>query len=214
MKKLIKRFLRTFGLMFIADKLRFSWIRIRNFKDNAAFKRSYSDVILPPDYLMYESFQLDYSRYFINGKKTTEWLIDLVKPFHNLNQADVLDWGCGPGRLIRHLPELLKDAGSFTGTDYNEKTIQWCQDNLKGIDFAKNDLMPPLPFPEESFDLIYAISIFTHLSETAHEAWLQELLRVVKPKGIVFLTLHGEAFQDKLESAEKADFQQKKLVVR
>lgn len=214
MKKLIKRILRVFRLMFLADKIRFEWMKVKNRKVNSSFIKDYPDVVLPPDYMMYESFQLDYSRYFLNGKKTTQWLVDLVSPYSSLNQADVLDWGCGPGRLIRHLPELLKEARSFTGTDYNSETIKWCQNHLKGMKFTRNDLMPPLSFEEGSFDLVYGISIFTHLSKAAHETWLNELHRVLRQNGILFLTLHGDVFMDKLEKSEQEVFRQNQLVVR
>jgi SAM-dependent methyltransferase len=52
------------------------------------------------------------------------------------------------------------------------------------------------------------------LSEEAHHAWLEELLRVLKPGGVLFLTLHGASFRDKLSGREKADFDAGKLVVR
>ena len=214
MKKLIKRTLRILGLMLLADKLRFEWMKIKNCRVNRSFKKSYPQVVLPPDYLMYESFQLDYSRYYLNGKKSAIWMLDLIKPFKNFSNADVLDWGCGPGRLIRHLPDLIPEGHSFTGTDYNEKSIEWCTKNLSGIKFDKNELMPPLNYETDSFDLAYGISIFTHLSEAAHTNWLQELHRILRPGGVLFLTLHGVAFLEKLEKSEQETFRNDQLVVR
>ena len=200
--------------MFLADKFRFEWMKIKNKKVNSSFLSDYPDVVLPPDYMMYESFQLDYSRYYVNGKKTTQWLLDLVRPHRTLNNIDILDWGCGPARLIRHLPQLVEEARSITGTDYNSETIQWCQDHLSGISFTRNKLMPPLPFENGSFDLVYGISIFTHLSQNAHDDWLRELHRVLRHGGVLFLTLHGEVFLDKLEKAEQNTFEKNHLVVR
>jgi len=200
--------------MFLADKLRFEWMKVKNRKVNSSFVRDYPNVVLPPDYMMYESFQLDYSRYYLNGKKTAEWLVELIKPYNPLEQADVLDWGCGPGRIIRHLPEILKKSRSLSGTDYNSDTIKWCQNHLNGITFTENGLMPPLPFDDGSFDLVYGISIFTHLSEAAHDAWLNELHRVLRKGGLLFLTLHGDVFLDKLEKPEQTAFRNNQLVVR
>lgn len=214
MKKLIKGFLRFFGLMRAADMLRFYYFKFRNRNSNRQFKNKFPDIQLPPDYMMYEAFQLDYSRYYFNGRKTAQWLIDLVKPFTSLKGNSILDWGCGPARVIRHLPDLIPEAASFTGTDYNIKTISWCKDHLHQIQFAKNDLMPPLPFEANSFDFVYGISIFTHLSAAAHEAWLNELSRVLKPQGLIVLTLHGKAFREKLGQAELEQFEANQLVVR
>ena len=84
----------------------------------------------------------------------------------------------------------------------NPKYIDWCAQHIPGIDFKVNGLMPPLAWPAASFDVIYGISIFTHLSEAAHEAWLEELMRVLKPGGIAMLTMHGDITRQNLTPAE------------
>jgi predicted SAM-dependent methyltransferase len=48
-----------------------------------------------------------------------------------------------------------------------------------------------MEYSPEMFDLIYAISVFTHLNEDYQFQWLNELNRVAKPKGILVLTVHG-----------------------
>ena len=202
-----------FGLMQLADYLRFIWLRQKNKDRNRKFRKQYPNVGFPPDYLMYESFQLDYERYYINGLKTAEWLVDLVQKHKNLTGASVLDWGCGPARVVRHLPGLV-EGGTFYGTDYNRQSIAWCSANFTDIYFHSNDLMPGLIYEKEWFDLVYGISIFTHLSKEAHEAWLNELIRVLKPGGILFITLHGKSFAEKLTPKEKLLFDSEDLVVR
>lgn len=200
--------------MQLSDKIRYQIHRIKMKNKNRTFLKENPGIVLPPDYLMYESFLLDYQRYYENGRKTAEWLIGLVKKHKSLKNADVLDWGCGPARVLRHMPSVLEEANSFSGTDYNKRTIEWCTANLSDIKFSGNELMPPLSYPGDSFDLIYGISIFTHLSEDAHKAWLGELVRVLKKDGILFLTLHGEGFLAKLSESEKRIFSSGKLVVR
>lgn len=214
MKKIIKRFLRIFGLLHTADRMRYLGMKWKNRRTNRSFRRKYPDVILPPDYMMYEAFQLDYTRYYFNGKQTAKWLIELVKPYYPNDLQAVLDWGCGPARIIRHFPELAPEATSLNATDYNEGTIQWCQKHLPGIQFSQNELMPPLKYEDDQFDLVYGISIFTHLSENAHQEWLEELFRILRPGGILFLTLHGSAFMDKLEPQEQLKFDANQLIVR
>lgn len=212
-RKNLSLFLRKIGLLYLADRFRFRMMRRRNRARNRSFRRQYPDVALPPDYLMYESFQLDYERYYLNGKKTAEWLIGLAGKHADLTGASVLDWGCGPARVIRHLPELVK-GGTFYGTDYNRSSIAWCSANFTDIYFHTNDLMPGLVYEKELFDFVYGISIFTHLSGEAHEAWLNELIRVLKPGGILLITLHGMSFRDKLSPREAAQFDNGDLVVR
>ena len=52
--------------------------------------------------------------------------------------------------------------------------------------------MPPLPYSDEAFDVIYCISVFTHLDDAHTRAWLRELKRVLRPGGVLLLTIHGE----------------------
>jgi len=128
-----------------------------------------------------------------------------------LDNSKILDWGCGPGRTIRHFPQLIPNCQIY-GTDYNPKYINWCKSNLKGIDFKLNGLKPPIDFEDNFFDVIYGISIFTHLSESNHYEWAKELMRVLKPGGILYITLHGLPFREKLSDQEQKDFDNGKLV--
>ena len=59
------------------------------------------------------------------------------------------------------------------------------------VSYLFNDAFPPLACQDASFDLIYAISVFTHLDETIQFSWLRELQRLTKPGGLVVLTTHG-----------------------
>lgn len=212
--KYVSRFLRSVGLAWAGDYSRFQLMRIRNRKLNRIFKKQQPDVILPPDYTLYESFQMDYGKYFIGGKEDAQELIERVRPYCNLNTGCILDWGCGPARLIRHFPVLLGSQNEYYGTDYNRSTIAWCKTNFPTIHFAVNSLHPPLTYPENYFDLIYGISIFTHLSEENHLSWASELKRCLKPKGVVYVTTHGDAFLERLTPDEQVDYRDGKIVSR
>ena len=62
-------------------------------------------------------------------------------------------------------------------------------------------------------DIIYGISIFTHLSEKMHFSWTKELTRVLKNDGILFLTTHGDAHKFKLLPKEQVIYENGNLVV-
>src|SRR5687767_9448584 len=48
-------------------------------------------------------------------------------------RLDVLDWGCGCGRIARWLAaDITAGGGRFTGCDLNPKLVAWCQANLPG----------------------------------------------------------------------------------
>jgi len=124
----------------------------------------------------------------------------------------ILDFGCGCGRVARHWPSRTDAA--ITGVDYNPRQIAWCRRHLPFGHFAVNDLLPPLAFPDASFDLIYALSVLTHLPVAAQFAWLDELARVLRPGGYLLLSLHGAHYRDGMSADERATFDRGNVVVR
>jgi SAM-dependent methyltransferase len=105
----------------------------------------------------------------------------------------VLEFGCGWGRIIRY---FLKDTspGNLWGIDVNEQLLAFCKQSNPYCHFERNDPLPPTKLSSGSFDLIYAYSVFTHLSENAHLAWLAELRRLLKPGGVVVATVRPRGF--------------------
>lgn len=101
----------------------------------------------------------------------------------------VLDWGCGVGRLTQHLAEL--PGREVHGADIDRENVAWASANIPNAKFAVISRDPPTAYPEGYFDLVIAISVFTHLSETAQFAWLEELRRIVKPGGAIAVTVAG-----------------------
>jgi len=178
------------------------------------FKDINPDVILPPDYMIYESFQMNYENYYNDSVSTAKWLISYFEKYVELKSIKILEWGCGPARIIRHLPDLLDKSCEIFGSDYNSNTINWCKKNIRDINFSKNNLQPPLEYQNNFFDIIYATSVFTHLSEEMHNAWFKELKRICKQNGIIFLTTHGDNCKSKLTGEELKLFEEGKLVVR
>jgi len=125
----------------------------------------------------------------------------------------ILDFGCGCGRVLRHWKPVIGPL--YYGTDYNPELIAWCQKKLVELaDFKTNKLVPPLDYPDEKFDFIYAISVFTHLTEDLQHAWMQELLRVLKKGGHLLITLHGESRLFQMTPEEQQQFNAGQLVVR
>jgi SAM-dependent methyltransferase len=114
--------------------------------------------------------------------------------------------------VTRHWVDL--DRTAVHGADANEHAIAWCRANLPFARFASNGIAPPLDHGDESFDLVYALSVFTHLPEDLQHAWVRELTRLLRPGGFLLLTTHGERYRERLTPAERATFDAGGLVVR
>lgn len=101
----------------------------------------------------------------------------------------VFDFGCGCGRVLRWFQTALPGAALF-GADLRRVAIDWCRDHLRG-EFVANELRPPLPYADGSFDLVYALSVFSHLNRDQCVEWMRELARVTRPDGTILITTHG-----------------------
>jgi len=123
----------------------------------------------------------------------------------------VLDFGCGCGRVTRWWGDF---DGTVAGSDVSGPAVEWCSANLPFARFERNALAPPLVFEDESFDLVYALSVFTHLTAELQLAWRDELRRVLRPGGRLLLTTHGRSYVPRLTDAERARFERGELVVR
>jgi len=102
----------------------------------------------------------------------------------------VLDFGCGAGRVLRQFLPEAETGGEFWGCDLYEPTIAWLTRNHSPpFRFYVNDRRP-MPHPDSYFDLVYAISVFTHITD-AWADWLLELHRILNPDGLLLATFIG-----------------------
>lgn len=104
----------------------------------------------------------------------------------------ILDFGCGTGRVTRRIRRDLPQPRTLTGIDIDANAIAWCRRHLPGIRFIVGTPHPPLPFPDGAFDLVFAVSVFTHLDEAMQFAWLAEMQRVIRPGGFLIASVQGE----------------------
>jgi SAM-dependent methyltransferase len=149
---------------------------------------------LPPAHLRYRVYRCAHVRVFLEiGKKSSE---DMESALGKIDKdlgsfRHILDFGCGCGGTLIWFAKRRQSC-NFYGTDTDADAISWCRDNLKFGSFSVNNPLPPLEYPSEMFDLIYAISVFTHLNEDYQFHWLSELKRIAKPKGILISTVYGQ----------------------
>jgi SAM-dependent methyltransferase len=215
-KQKVAHYLRKFHLLQFADYLMFVGNVLKNRKPNKLFVAQHPDFIPPPAHLAYDAYNhANWQSYYDTGLRHSGLISDLIREHVSENEIQICEWGCGPARVIRHL-EKIGGFGKIElfGTDYNEKSINWCKKNIKNVRFFKNNSEPPLPLKAEIFDCVYAISIFTHLSERLHYAWIEELFRTIKPNGILIFTTHGDLSAKRLLPADKEKYDSGNLVIK
>ena len=201
----------------VIDRLAY-WRRIAlTARANRAFRAAHPAFATPPLPILWDAqATTDLAEYKRSGEEAAALYWELIRP--HLGPAGptrIFEWGCGPARIIRHLPGLAAGLPvEFHASDYNHASIVWCRAHLPGITFFENGLAPPLPVAGRAFDLAFCRSVFTHLSGEMHARWIAELCRVVRPGGIVILTTHGHAYRTRLTPQERARYDAGELVVR
>ncbi len=111
---------------------------------------------------------------------------------YQLNEfKNILDFGVGCGRTLRWLAPLAPNS-NFHGADIDHEAIAWCRAHLRPATCTVNGARPPLSYRNGQFDLVYAISVLTHLNESYQFHWLAELRRIARPGALVIVTLHGD----------------------
>ena len=162
----------------------------------------------PPRLRLTVAGTADAEWFLSSGRAAAEAIRDAVPEPLESREA-VLDFGCGCGRVVRWWRDL---PGEVHGTDYNPALVAWCRANLPFAAFDVNAIEPPLPYARDRFDLVYGLSVLTHLPEATQVAWLHELARV--SRRWLLVTVHGDAYRDRLDDAEREAFGAGEVVVR
>lgn len=115
--------------------------------------------------------------------------------------SDVLEIGCGQGRVAFPLRYVLSGGGSYRGFDIDRDKIAWLVEHFEArfptFRFAHSDVRNTFynpdgqvapeafafPYPDDAFDLVFAASVFTHMAPAATERYFAESARVLRPGG-------------------------------
>jgi SAM-dependent methyltransferase len=129
------------------------------------------------------------------GRDSRTTILDLLGADWSFAGKRVLDFGCGSGKVMRHfLPEAA--ACELWGCDIDVPSIDWINAALQPpLHAIANREAPPLDLPDGRFDLVWSVSVFTHLTD--HWAgWLAELHRVLAPGGLAIISFLGGAMYE------------------
>jgi ubiquinone/menaquinone biosynthesis C-methylase UbiE len=120
-----------------------------------------------------------------HGRRTAEeaaaFLLPALQPGMRL-----LDVGCGPGSITRGLAERLA-PGQVVGLDLSAQTLAAAREDaaargLANLQYEQGSVYE-LPFPDGSFDVVFAHQVLQHLREPG--AALRQMRRVLRPGGLV-----------------------------
>jgi SAM-dependent methyltransferase len=165
-------------------------------------------VIPPPRHLQIRVAGTYYPEFIEHGVKLLGFLEkaldEIDRPLPSFQR--ILDFGCGCSRVLQAARLKAGPAPEFHGTDLDGEAIAWCQVHHSRLaTFAVNDPYPPLKYAAATFDLVYSVSVFTHLPEDMLHAWLAELRRVSQPGAILLLTTFGERCFKMVPERERQD---------
>lgn len=107
-----------------------------------------------------------------------------------LGEGRILDFGCGVGRQLLHFTRHFP-APEYYACDVSGPCVDYVGSAFPTVHACRNEFRPPLAYANEQFDMVYSVSVFSHLAPEDHDAWLVELARVVKHGGFCFLTVEG-----------------------
>jgi SAM-dependent methyltransferase len=215
-KQMFVRGLRKLHLLQLTDNIRYLISLKNTHHANHQFIKEHPDFKLPPSFLAYDAYgHTNWPVYYQSGIAHAKHICQIIDENLDTKEVSICEWGCGPARIIRHIRPLLDRSNTqLYGFDYNCRSITWCQENINDITFACNSVAPPLPCDTNSFDCLFNLSVFTHLSKKMHTEWIRELRRVVKPGGLIIFTTHGDFFKFNLLEDEQKEYEQGRLVVR
>ncbi len=108
-------------------------------------------------------------------------------------ETTVLDFGVGWGRILRLFVKDV-DSAHLYGVDVDRSILDEATSLGVAGTLVQVDPMGTLPFPDTFFDVAYGFSVFSHLSSSSARHWLTELMRSVRPGGLLLLTTMTDRF--------------------
>ena len=163
-------------------------------EDDRTYRASHPGVLAPSVELRYNVLggPATIEQFLSRGERM---VVDIEAALRSADKSlaqvrDFLDFGCGCGGLMIALRGRWPDL-RVMGCDVDERAVRWCQQHLGDSRTVVNDALPPSPFQDGAFDLVWCGSVFTHLDENRQDRWLAEMRRILRPGGMLLASVHG-----------------------
>jgi SAM-dependent methyltransferase len=133
--------------------------------------------------------------YFQGGDRTARMLAHLVRQClaQRVESAPtMLEFASGYGRMTRHLIRHLPEV-ELSCCDIHEQAVQFTRQVL-GVRTVLSSSLPADLTLNETYDVISAISFFSHVPDSTFKYWLKALFDRLKLGGHLIFTTHGRSF--------------------
>jgi SAM-dependent methyltransferase len=150
------------------------------------------DFQVPPNHILRRTSSHTIRHYYESGLTTFMPIVTAAITFGvPMDQPiNVLDFACGAGRQLLHLTRQYPNVHAYA-CDIRADAIAHLQRHYPKVKAYANKFDPPLPFDDTTFDLIYSVSVFSHLSIEDAQLWLPELFRIARPGSTLCLTFNS-----------------------
>ncbi len=202
LKQQIKNIFTRLNALAVLDRFNYLYANFKYLAKNKNFKKRNPDFAFPTNYYLYETYRLDYQQYKEDGELTAKEIIEWTSKYIQ-GEFKILEWGCGVARIIRHIPNLIGANSMVVGVDINADMINWNSANISNVNFKKIDYSPPTFFDDNQFNLVFALSVFTHIESKFQADWLAEIQRIISDNGVFLFTTHGSKFEINLDAHER-----------
>lgn len=148
------------------------------------------DMLL--DYLVRSVFPTDHARaiqaYFDGGEDCARRFAALVSE-HKASATSILEFASGYGRVARHAKHVLPSA-EWVSSDIHSEAVDFLNEKV-GVPAFLSTHSPEQWKPEKTFDVVFALSFFSHMPDVTFKAWIEKLLLSVSEDGLLIFTTHG-----------------------
>jgi SAM-dependent methyltransferase len=145
------------------------------------------------DFLVRAVFPTDHPRaieaYFNGGADCAERFAGLCREHLKSEPGTILEFASGYGRVTRHVKKLFPNASWICG-DVHQRAVDFSRHKL-GLDAFLSPTRPNDWTVTRTFEVVFALSFFSHMPNVSFGAWLHRLLETVSPDGILIFTTHG-----------------------
>ena len=162
---------------------------------NAASNYGVSSEIHEEDFIFkflieHPGFNADEHRvmyYFNDGAKSAEKLYGLMEKYGSWSNPSVLEFASGYGCVSRHL--TMNEKIDLYSSDIHPQAIDFL--TQMGVKAIQSAAVPENFAPRREFDVVFALSFFSHMPIATWARWLVRLTQTVRPGGLIVFTTQG-----------------------